>query len=95
MYTSLPSDLLRDIKINIRVKSNQRDLIDRAASLQGKTRSEFMLESACQKAQDVILDRTFFGLDDSQFEQFVELLDASPSPNDELCALLKTKAPWD
>ncbi|MDB9509825.1 DUF1778 domain-containing protein [Kamptonema animale CS-326] len=35
-----------DVTINIRAKQNQRDLIDRAARVQGKRRSEFMLESA-------------------------------------------------
>jgi len=78
----------RDVTINIRAKANQRDLIDRAAQLQGKSRSEFMLESAYQKAQDVLLDRCFFGLDEIKFKQ-------PPTPNQKLNALLKTKSPWD
>lgn len=86
---------IRDITINIRVKQTQRDLIDRAADLQGKSRSEFMLDSAYQKAQDVLLDRSFFGLDEIKYKQFVELLDAPPVRNERLHALLTTKAPWD
>ena len=85
----------RDGTINIRAKPNQRALIDRAAQLQGKSRSEFMLESAYQKAQDVLLDRCFFGLDEIKFKQFLALLDAPPTPNQKLNALLKTKSPWD
>lgn len=85
----------RDVTINIRAKPNQRAVIDRAAQLQGKSRSEFMLESAYQKAQDVILDRCFFGLDELKFKQFLALLDAPPTPNQQLNALLKTKSPWD
>ncbi|MEG3987720.1 DUF1778 domain-containing protein [Microcoleus sp. S28C3] len=85
----------RDVTINIRAKPNQRALIDRAAQLQGKSRSEFMLESAYQKAQDVILDRCFFGLDELKFKQFLALLDAPPTANQKLNALLKTKSPWD
>ncbi len=85
----------RDVTINIRAKQTQRDLIDHAAEVQGKSRSEFMLESACQKAQDVLLDRSFFGLNQLNFEQFVALLDAPPKPNEKLQALLNTKAPWD
>ena len=85
----------RDVTINIRAQPNQRDLIDRAAQLQGKSRSEFMLESAYQKAQDVLLDRCFFGLDEIKFKQFLALLDARPTPNQKLNALLKTKSPWD
>lgn len=85
----------RDVTINIRAQQNQRDLIDRAAQIQGKSRSEFMLESAYQKAQDVLLDRTFFGLDEAKFKQFVALLDAPTVPNEKLHTLLTTKSPWD
>ncbi len=90
-----PLSQKRDVTINIRAQPNQRDLIDRAAQLQGKSRSEFMLESAYQKAQDVLLDRCFFGLDEIKFKQFLALLDAAPTPNQKLNALLKTKSPWD
>ena len=85
----------RDVTINIRAKQHQRDLIDRAAEVQGKSRSEFMLESASQKAQEVLLDRSFFGLDESKFEQFFALLDAPPTQNEKLHTLLTTKSPWD
>ena len=90
-----PFSQTRDVTINIRAQPNQRDLIDRAAQLQGKSRSEFMLESAYQKAQDVLLDRCFFGLGELKFKQFLALLDAAPTPNQKLNALLKTKSPWD
>jgi uncharacterized protein (DUF1778 family) len=85
----------RDVTINIRAKQNQRDLIDRAAEVQGKSRSEFMLESSYQKAQDVLLDRSFFGLDELKFKQFMALLDTPPTENSKLSTLLATKAPWD
>jgi uncharacterized protein (DUF1778 family) len=85
----------RDVTINIRAKQNQRDLIDRAAEVQNKSRSEFMLESAYQKAQDVILERSFFGLDEVKFQQFIELLDTPPKPNKNLRVLLTTKPLWD
>lgn len=85
----------RNVTINIRAKQNQRDLIDHAAEVQGKSRSEFMLESAYQKAQDVLLDRSFFGLDELKFKQFLALLDAPPTCNEQLNTLLTTQAPWD
>jgi uncharacterized protein (DUF1778 family) len=85
----------RDVTINIRAKQNQRDLIDHAAEIQGKSRSEFMLESAYQKAQDVLLDRSFFGVDELKFKQFVALLDAPPTRNEKLHTLLTTKSLWD
>ena len=50
----------RDAAISLRAKPAQRDLIDQAASLLGKNRSDFMLEVACDKAQQVLLDQVFF-----------------------------------
>ncbi|MGB0560480.1 MAG: DUF1778 domain-containing protein [Spirulinaceae cyanobacterium] len=90
-----PNSETRDVTINIRAKQHQRDLIDQAAALQGKNRSEFMLESAYQQAQDLLLDRSFFGLDSAQYQEFVARLDAPPTLNPQLQTLLTTPAPWD
>ncbi|MFN4862663.1 MAG: DUF1778 domain-containing protein, partial [Pseudanabaena sp.] len=38
---NITSSQNRDVTINIRVKQEQRNIIDRAAEVQGKTRSEF------------------------------------------------------
>ena len=90
-----PVSKTRDLSINLRISQNQRDLIDRAATLQGKSRSEFMLDSAYQKAQDVLLDRCFFDVDQQRFQQFLDCLDAPVMPNQKLRQLLTVKAPWD
>jgi uncharacterized protein (DUF1778 family) len=81
--------------INIRAQTAQRDLIDRAATVAGKSRSEFILDSACEKAKAVILDQTFFGLDADQYDRFLAILDEPPTSNESLSNLLKLKAPWD
>ncbi len=85
----------RDVTINIRAKQNQRDLIDQAAKIQGKSRSEFMLESSYQQATDVLLNQNLLRLDPAKFEQFLALLDAPPQPNEPLRRLLNHLAPWD
>lgn len=84
-----------EMTINIRMRQPQSNIIDRAAQIQGKSSSDFMVESAYQKAQDVLLDQCFFGLDEVKFQQFVALLDAQPMGNENLHTLLTTKAPWD
>ncbi|WP_034641325.1 type II toxin-antitoxin system TacA family antitoxin [Chitinilyticum aquatile] len=86
---------MRDIAINLRAHSEQRDLIDRAASALGKTRSDFMLEAACEKAQAVILDRTFFALDEAAFARFSAALDAPVDANPELERLLSRRPAWE
>ena len=85
---------MRDAAINLRAMPEQRDLIDQAASLLGKNRSDFMLEAACDRAQAVVLDQVFFSLDADKFKQFTALLDAPPGPNPGLERLMAVKAPW-
>jgi uncharacterized protein (DUF1778 family) len=86
---------MRDASINLRAHAEQRDLIDQAARLLGKNRSDFMLEAACEKAQGVMLDQVFFALKAQDFRRFCELLDAPPAANPGLKRLIATKAPWD
>jgi len=90
-----PHPASRDTNINIRAPRRQRDLIDQAASLLGKTRSEFVLETACRAAEDVLLDQRLFILDANTFERFQAALDAPPQDNPKLKKLLATKAPWE
>jgi uncharacterized protein (DUF1778 family) len=83
------------ISINIRAKSRQRDLIDQAAACLGRSRSDFMLDAACSKAEDVLLDQAFFHVDANAFTKFQALLDKALPATDKLRRLLNTKAPWD
>lgn len=85
---------MRAAAINLRALPEQRDLIDHAASVLGKNRSDFMLDAACEHAQAVLLDQVYFALDDDKFQRFVDVLDAPPEANPGLQRLLAVKAPW-
>ena len=85
---------MRDAAINLRARPEQRDIIDQAAQLLGRNRSDFMLEAACERAQAVLLDQVFFRLDAAKFRQFVKLLDAPPAANPGLQRLMAVKPPW-
>lgn len=86
---------MRAAAINLRALPEQRDLIDHAANLLGKNRSDFMLEAACERAQSVLLDQVHFALDKDKFKQFLDLLDAPPEQNLGLERLMAVKAPWN
>lgn len=85
----------RSVTINLRVSVHLRDLIDRAANVIGKTRSDFMLDTARERAEDVLLDQTLFGLDNKRYAEFLKLLDEPAPPGDRLRGLLSEKAPWE
>ncbi len=85
----------KSVTINIRAQRRQRDLIDRAAQAIRKTRTEFMLDSACRAAEDTLLDQRMFLLDEERHAKFVAALEAPPKPNHKLKQLLSRKAPWE
>jgi uncharacterized protein (DUF1778 family) len=85
---------MRDAAINLRARPEQREIIDQAAQLLGKNRSDFMLEAACDKAQSVLLDQVFFRLDAAEFRRFVKLLDTPPAANPGLERLMAVRPPW-
>jgi uncharacterized protein (DUF1778 family) len=81
--------------INLRISKKERMLIDTAAAIVGKSRTEFMLESARQHAIDVLLDQQLFVLDAEQYAAFEHALANPPPPNAKLRQLLASKAPWE
>jgi uncharacterized protein (DUF1778 family) len=85
----------RDAVVQVRLTKMLRDLIDRAADVLGKTRSEFILESARTHAIDVLLDRRLFTLNADQYEVFIRALESPPVPNEKLKRLLASKSPWE
>jgi uncharacterized protein (DUF1778 family) len=80
--------------INLRIEANTRQLIDDAAAVLGKTRTEFMIETARRQAIDVLLDQRLFALDHASFDGFVDALDNPPAPGPKLRALLARTPKW-
>jgi len=89
------SGTARGGSISLRISPRQKMLIDRAAEALGQNRSEFLLESACREATAVLLDRTFFMLDEVGYERFSKALDAPPKKNAGLERLLSSRPPWE
>lgn len=85
----------RETVINLRASVAQRALIDQAAQVQGKSRTDFMLDAAREKAQQVLLDRTVFTLDAEHYQRFAALLDAPIKSSKALTRLLGKTAPWE
>ncbi len=80
--------------INLRIESHTRQLIDDAAAVLGKTRTEFMIDSARALAIDVLLDQRLFDLNASRYESFLHALDNPPPPGPRLRALLRRVPAW-
>ena len=81
--------------LNLRVRPELRGLIDRAAELLGKNRTDFVLDAARHAAEDALLDRTVFLVSPKAYAEFLKRLDVPPRPNARLRRALQTPAPWE
>jgi uncharacterized protein (DUF1778 family) len=79
----------------IRIKSEDRSLIDHAAQARGKNRTDFVLEAARLAAEEVLLDQAFIAVDPDAYAAFLARLDMPPQPNKRLRKTMQTPAPWD
>jgi uncharacterized protein (DUF1778 family) len=81
--------------LNLRIKPEERDLIDMAAKIKGKNRTDFILEAARTLAEETLLERTIFLVSPEAYAEFLTLLDAPAQPNERLRKTMQTRAPWE
>lgn len=81
--------------LNLRIRPELRGLIDRAAELLGKNRTDFVLDAARHAAEEALLERTVFLVNPKSYAEFLKRLDAPPRPNARLRRTLHTSAPWE
>lgn len=78
--------------VNLRIDEVRRNLIDEAAKLQGKSRTEFMVEAAYKEAEQTLLDQKIFILDEADC-YYLSRTDHKADPK--LVKLFKSKSPWE
>lgn len=80
--------------LNIRIRADQRRLIEQAAESVDKTVSDFVREAALREATQTLLDKTLFQLKKSDWDKFNEALNNPPLTNPKLHDLLNRKPVW-
>ena len=79
---------------NLRVTPDDQDLIDRAVSASGLTRTDFVLQAARTAARQLLVEQAWCTVSPEQFEAFQQELDAPPQPNDRLHRTMTAPRPW-
>jgi uncharacterized protein (DUF1778 family) len=79
--------------VNLRVRDDVRSLIDRAATMQGKTRSDFMIDAARRAAEDALLEQALVSVDAESYDHYLDLLDKPPG-NEGFQRLMNVTKPW-
>ena len=76
-------------RINLRLKSRAKSLIERAANFEGKTVSHFILNSALEQAEKTVQKHEAVTLNAKNSRIFFEALAAPVRFNRKLAAILK------
>lgn len=84
-----------EVRIALRLSIETLSLIDQAAAAQGKSRSEFILESVRPRAIESILDQRVFKLNEEQTAQLLDVLTNPPKASEALKALMRKRPIWD
>jgi uncharacterized protein (DUF1778 family) len=93
---AMPSTLeVKRETLNIRIKPDERKLIDRAAKTRGKNRTDFILDAAKLAAEDALLDQVILSVSPEAYSQFLARLDMPPQPNERLRKTMQTPPPWE
>lgn len=70
-------------------------IIDRAAGLRGRSRTDFVREAALQAAEAVVLDSLPIRMSAEGFDAFLQAVSAPAKPASEMVAVLARSAPWE
>ncbi len=80
--------------LNIRIGTEARSLIDRAAKARGQNRTDFILDAARRAAEDALLDRSLISVSAKAYADFIARLDEPAKPNEELRRTMRAPLPW-
>jgi uncharacterized protein (DUF1778 family) len=87
---------IAEVNIHLRARSQDRNLIDRAAELVGANRSQFMMASAIKEAKNVLLDQSTIYANAKTFKEVMDWMDseATPAETKGMKRILQAKTPW-
>jgi len=79
--------------LSMRLPETDIAMIDRAADLRGRSRTDFVRDAAVRAAEEVIMESTLVRMSPQGFEAFMAAITAPAAAVPEMVDLLKRKAP--
>jgi uncharacterized protein (DUF1778 family) len=82
----------RDDRLEVRLTPKAKSMLKKAADVEDKTVSAFVLDKSLEAAAETLADRREFRLSAKQYDAFVAALDAPWKSRPRLETLLKTES---
>jgi uncharacterized protein (DUF1778 family) len=81
--------------LSMRLPDADIAIIDRAAGLRGRSRTDFVREAAVRAAEDVLMEQRVIRMSAQGFAHFLAALEMPATPVPEMVAVAQRPAPWE
>jgi uncharacterized protein (DUF1778 family) len=85
----------KDHPLSMRLPTGDLAVIDRAAGLRGRSRTDFVRDVAVRAAEEVLLENTVTRMGPEAFEAFTAAIAGTGAPVPQMVELFSRKAPWE
>lgn len=85
----------KEYPISMRLPEADVAMIDRAASLRGRSRTDFVREAAVRAAEEVVMEQGLIRMSPEGFADFMGVLSLPVAPVPEMVELVRRPAPWE
>ena len=81
--------------LSMRLPETDIAIIDRAAGLRGRSRTDFVREAAARAAEDVLMEAAPIRMSPAGFKAFIDVISQPGRPVPEMVQLFQRTAPWE
>jgi uncharacterized protein (DUF1778 family) len=81
--------------LSMRLPETDIAIIDRAADLRGRSRTDFVRDAAVRAAEEIVMENALIRMSPKGFSAFMSAIEAPAAAVPELVDVLKRKTPWD
>lgn len=85
----------KDHPLSMRLPEADIALIDRAAGMRGRSRTDFVRDAAVRAAEEVLLESGLIRMSPAGFDAFMKTLAEPAAPVPRLVELFRRAAPWE
>lgn len=85
----------KDQPLSMRLPEADIAMIDRAAGLRGRSRTDFVRDAAVRAAEEVLMETALIRMSPDGFQAFIAALSAPAAPVPQIVELIRRPAPWE
>jgi len=91
----MPRVRRKEHPLSMRLPEADIAIIDRAAGLCGRSRTDFVRDAAVRAAEEVLMESTLVRMTPEGFKAFMKALSGATRPAPEMVELVRRRAPWE